>query len=118
MSATVIYRPPHSRALPPSRVKGSMRMALACIVMLAGCTAFPPLNEPLTAADTDKPAPALIPVQSILTRAQDPMIQPDTQSDLEGRVTALEQRAAALRDAGLDPEARDRMQAGVTPLAP
>ena len=118
MSASVTYRPPHSRALPPSRVKGRFRLALVCVVLLAGCTAFPALNEPLSAADTDQPAPALIPVQSILARAQEPAIQPDTQSGLEGRVAALEQRAAKLREAGLDPEERDRMQAGVTPLTP
>jgi hypothetical protein len=118
MSAPVTYRLPQSRTLPPSRVKGQFRLALVCVVLLAGCTAFPALNEPLSAADTDQPAPALIPVQSILARVQDPVFQPETQSGLEGRVAALEQRAATLREAGLDPAERDRMQAGVTPLAP
>jgi len=123
MSAPVTYRARHSRSLPPSRGKGQLRLALmwltlACGVMLPGCTEFPALTAPLTAADTDAPLPVLVPVDSILARTEDTAIQPDTQSGLEARMAGLEQRAARLRDAGLDPETRARMQAGVSEVTP
>ena len=95
-----------------------MWLMLGCAVMLAGCTEFPALTTPLTAADTQAPSPVLTPVDGILARAEGASIQPDTQSGLEARMAGLEQRAARLRDAGLDPETRARMQAGVSEVTP
>lgn len=118
MSAPVTSCLPRRRALRVTQIKAPMRMVLACVLLLTGCTDFPDLEGRLTAADADQPYPALVPAETILAGAQDPAIQSDTQSSLDARVAALEQRAAALRDAGLDPEARARMQVGVTPLTP
>lgn len=118
MSAPVTPCPPQCRTVRPKQVAGHLRLALACMLMLTGCTDFPDLDGRLSEADADLPYPALVPAEEILAGAQDPAIQPDTQTALDARVAALEQRAATLRDAGLDPEARARMQAGVTPLAP
>lgn len=119
MSAPAAPCPPQRRALRPTQIKGRMRVVVACVLLLTGCTDFPDLDERLTAADADQPFPALVPAETILAGAQDPSIKTDTQSSLDARVAALEQRAAVLRDTtGLDPEARARMQAGVTPLTP
>lgn len=118
MSASVTPCPIQCPTARPTQETGSIRLALVCILMLMGCTDFPDLNGRLSEADADQPYPALVPAEEILANAQDPTIQPDTQTALDARVAALEQRAATLRNTGLDPEARARMQAGVTPLAP
>lgn len=118
MSAFVTPCLPQCRTERPNEVAGQLRLVLACMLMLTGCTDFPDLDGHLSEADADLPYPALVPAEEILAGAQDPAIHPDTQIALDARVAALEQRAATLRDAGLDPEARARMQAGVTPLAP
>jgi hypothetical protein len=94
------------------------RLALAVIATLAGCTDFPDLDGRLTGTDTEQGYPALVPAERLLEGTTDLAIQPETQTDLEDRVAALERRADALRATGLDQTTRDRMQAGVPTTQP
>jgi hypothetical protein len=91
---------------------------LAVVVMLAGCTTFPDMDGRLNASDAEQDYPALVPAEQLLAGTTDPAIQPETQTDLEDRVAALERRADALRATGLDQTTRDRMQAGVPTTQP
>lgn len=118
MSVSVTPSPPKCRTARPTQVKGHIWLALSCVLMLTGCTDFPDMNGRLTEADADQPYPALVPADEILAGTRDPAIQPDTQSRLDARVAALEQRAAGLRATNLDVATRDRMQAGVPTTQP
>lgn len=121
MTPSITSRRPDRRA--PRQGRGTWRgrttgAVLAGVLLLGGCTEFPDMNGRLDEADAAQPYPALVPVEGLLAGTQAPAIRPETQARLEDRVAALERRAAALRDSGLDPETRARMQAGVAPLQP
>jgi len=93
-------------------------LCLAGGMGLAACTQFPDLDDSLTEADENGRFPKLVPVETLLVGTEPVALQPDTQSTLEDRIGALNQRAKGLRDAGLDAETRERMQRGVTLAEP
>ncbi len=89
-----------------------------CLLLLTGCINVPALDDRMTEADMAAAFPRLVPAEAILQQAGTDAIQPDTQTSLEDRVTALNRRADGLRATGLDAQTRARMQAGVTLPAP
>lgn len=118
MSAPAIPCPPHRRGPRLAQGGGLLRVALAGMLILAGCTDFPDMTGRLTDADTGQGYPALVPAEDLLAGTQEQVIAPDTQTSLEDRVAALERRATALRATTFDAETRDRMETGVTAEQP
>jgi hypothetical protein len=105
-----------ARSLTPPRGKAWAAAALVLVGILAlpGCTQFPDLDKRLTEADKAAAFPTLVPAESILSGADMVLIQPETQTEIEDRITALDRRADGLRATGFDPDTRARMQSGVT----
>ena len=118
MSAPAIPCPPYRRDPRLAQGCGPLGVALAGLLMLAGCTDFPDMTGRLTEAESGQGYPALVPVEDLLAGTRDQAIAPDTQTSLEDRVAALERRATALRATTLDAETRDRMTTGVTTEQP
>ena len=54
--------------------------------------------------------PVLKPAEDVLQTATNNAIQPDTPETLEDRMAALNSRAEALRRAGFDADARERLE--------
>lgn len=100
----------HSRRTPVWRVCLLLGAGLA---VLGGCTDFPQLDARLTAADASLEFPVLKPAEEVLQTAANNAIQPDTPAALQDRLDALNSRAAALRDEGLDPDTRTRLETGL-----
>jgi hypothetical protein len=105
---------PASHLMPPRiRLWAYAAIFLAGVLALPGCTQFSDLDKRLTAADKKARIPALVPAESILSGTDTRLIQPETQTGIEDRITALDRRADSLRATGFDPDTRARMQTGV-----
>ncbi|MFU8883220.1 MAG: hypothetical protein ACNA7Q_12705 [Rhodobacterales bacterium] len=98
---------------PPSQAWTSAALVLAGVLALSGCNQFPELDKRLTDADKAAKFPALVPAEFILSGVDMVLIQPETQTTIEDRITALDRRADGLRATGFDPDTRARMQGGV-----
>ena len=64
----------------------------------------------MTEADARLDYPRLQPAEEVLRTATNNAIQPDTPETLEDRMAALNSRAEALRSAGFDADARERLE--------
>ncbi|PSK86797.1 hypothetical protein CLV79_104229 [Limimaricola soesokkakensis] len=114
------------------------------VLIIVGCTQFPEIDARVPEAERTGPPPALIDVVPLLAQAdaarQSQRVTPESAEDLaaraavlatrpvpnapatgaarDARLQALTARAEALRAAPvIDPSARDRLDAGVTPPA-
>lgn len=105
--------PRHTSQDHPARLRGVALTGLAMVWLAAGCTALPDPATPLTDADLDAPYPALVPAEGLLDSVPPDAITPQSETQLDDRVTALEQRAASLRATALEADTRARMDAGV-----
>ena len=88
-----------------------MRGVLLPILLLAACSEPPAVsavNARLPADARDTTAPPLVPLEPLLA-AVDARGTAQPVGDLEGRVSRLEARAAALRGTVIDPDDRDRL---------
>lgn len=105
---------PYPALAAPTQIRRRGAGLVFCLALLAGCINVPSLDDQITEADMEAAFPRLVPAEQIQQAAGTGAIQPETQSSLEDRVTALNRRADGLRGTGLDPQTRARMQAGVT----
>ena len=71
MSAPAIPCPPHRRGPRLTQGGGLLRVALAGMLILAGCTDFPDMTGRLTDADTGQGYPALVPAEELLAGTQE-----------------------------------------------
>lgn len=107
-------------ALGPAKRLGSGMLALfrmpcrllVLMALLAACARFPVLDDMAANADAIAPFPRLIPLAPLIAQADALANLPPPPSQ-EGRISALNARAAALRGPIIDPDTRARMQAGV-----
>ena len=86
----------------------------ALIMIVTGCSQFPELDDAVDDSTREAPYMALVPVENLQRRIDDPRIEDDTQSTLEARAAQLKGRAARLRGTVIDDGARQRMADGVT----
>ncbi len=91
-----------------------MRPILPLILLLAtACTPFPALQDRVSADAARADYPALVPLGPVLAAAEAQRLQPAPDAGLDGRIAALQARAAALRGAIIDGPTRNRMRAGI-----
>ncbi len=87
--------------------------SLFSVVLLAACTQFPEVDTQTNDIDPRAPYPALVPLEPLLARADEPRITEESTDALAARVAALRARADRLRRTVVDGQTRDRMDAGV-----
>ncbi|EKE45833.1 hypothetical protein OCGS_0059 [Oceaniovalibus guishaninsula JLT2003] len=87
------------------------------VPLVLGCTPFPELDLPPTAATERSAYPRLIPLTEILdSTARPPRLSPNEPASLLSRVNALRARAAAMRSRALTEADRERIRAAVARL--
>ncbi|WP_456386903.1 hypothetical protein [Profundibacter sp.] len=87
-------------------------LALAA-TLLAGCSDFPELDAAITSAARNADYPNLLPIDQLIADAQQVQISPETVTNLEGRISHLNARAARLRGPVIDGASRARMRAAI-----
>ncbi len=87
--------------------------SLILVTALAACAQFPALEGRVSAVDRAAPFPILVPLGPLIALAGGDAGTMPAAAGLEGRIAALNARAAALRGDIIDPATRARMQAGV-----
>lgn len=93
-------------------------ISLGCCALLlilpAACTQFPELDRRATPELLASDYPEIVPVEPLLARAQMDRVNPDrTEARLEGRVAALQARAARLRGSVLSGTEKQRLSQGL-----
>lgn len=84
------------------------------LTLLGACTQFPELDRNITPELAAADYPALVPMESILTRAQTVKVEPQqAAAALDARVAALKSRAARLRGSVLTGRERQRLAEGL-----
>lgn len=87
------------------------------VLTLAGCSDFPELDGAVAPGLERAAYPRLVPVEPLIAGAQDTQITDETEAGIAARVAALRARAARLRGSIVDDGTRERMRAGVPPIA-
>ena len=91
-----------------------MRLPIILCAVLAACAQFPELDGTITPEVKNASPPALVPLRSILERADTVATTPRTlTSDVASRLDVLQNRAARLRGPVIDQRTRSRMLRGV-----
>lgn len=78
--------------------------------LLPACAEFPEVDAALAAEGTPDRFPALLPMDTLLARADGVVITPQIGTDVAGRVAALNRRADRLRGPVLSRSERRRLQ--------
>ncbi len=76
-------------------------LILPLVAALSACNEFPELDDTV---DSDARYPALLPIESLTSRAPDPRIKPETAPDTQSRIDRLKSRAARLQGDVIDDE--------------
>ncbi len=90
------------------------RITILALFCLSACTAFPVLDNRISAAAAAAPYPDLVPLGPLLARAtaSDPITAVNL-AEIDARVAALNARAARLRQPVINSASRARMRTGV-----
>jgi len=87
---------------------------LAACLACFGCAQFPELDAAVSASANDAGFPTLVPLDTLLARADAPMADAvAVAGNLAARTAALRARAARLKRPVVDPQTRARMDAAV-----
>lgn len=81
--------------------------------LLAGCNDFPQLDDAISTTARNADYPTLLPIDQVISGANDVQITEKTVSALMGRIAALRGRAARLRRPVIDTRTRARMRAAI-----
>lgn len=82
---------------------------LAFILMTAGCSTFPELDERETREDRAADFPELSPIESLTNSGTVSRIDPEDEVIFEARIANLKARAAKLKGSVIGPNARNRL---------
>ena len=86
----------------------------AFVVVIAGCTQFPELDQTQTAELEAADYPELVPIEPILAQFDAPGADPIAEeTNLEGRLAGLRARANRLRGTVLSGEEKRRLEQGL-----
>ncbi len=86
---------------------------LLVILPISGCTDFHELDGQISAQARAADFPSLLPLDQILSGAQDVQITPETTAGLSARLARLRARAARLRGPVLSRSDRQQLRAAV-----
>lgn len=81
--------------------------------LLAGCSDFPELDAAITPAARKAGYPSLVPLDQLISGAQDIQITDETVATLQTRIARLNARAARLQRPVIDSATRARMRAAI-----